>query len=85
MKISVRLSEPFWRVAGQRETTVGVAPGQTVADAVEALLKRYPALTPEFHNDEVKPMLFVNNDEACPETPLAAGATLHIVLPLSGG
>ena len=85
MKITVRLGEPFWRVAGQRQLTVGVAPDQTVAHAVDALMRRYPALASEFHNGEVKPMLFVNDDEACPETPLADGTTLHIVWPISGG
>ena len=85
MKITVRLGEPFWRVAGQRQLTVSVAPDQTVAHAVDALLKRCPALAPEFDNGEVKPALFVNDAEACPETPLADGATLHIVWPISGG
>jgi len=85
MKITVRLSEPFWRTAGCRETTVGLAPGQTVAQAVEALLKRYPALAAEFHNGEVKPWLFVNDLETDPDMMLTDGAILHVVWPISGG
>ncbi len=85
MKITVRLGEPFWRVMGRQETTVGVAPGQTAAHAVNALLKRYPALAAEFGHEDVQLLLIINNETACSDTPLADGATLQILWPLSGG
>ena len=85
MRVTVRLGEPFWRAAGQREAIVALGDGATVAQAIAALAMRYPSLAPELNSDEIKPALFVNYEEARLESPLAEGATLHIVWPVSGG
>lgn len=85
MQVMVHLGEPYWRVAGQHQTWVALLPSATVANALRILTTRYPALAAEFDNVEAKPALFVNNEVACPESPLFEGATLHVVWPVSGG
>ena len=85
MRVTIRLGEPFWRAAGQRVAIIALGESATVAQAIAVLARRYPSLAPELNSDEIKPALFVNDEEARPESPLAEGATLHIVWPVSGG
>ena len=85
MKVTIRLGEPFWRAAGQREVIVAIERGATVAYALAVLAKRHPSLAPELNNGEIQPALFVNDESARPESPVTEGATIHIVWPASGG
>ena len=85
MNVIVHLGEPFWRAAGQREVEVSLAPGACVADALTALINRYPALASDLSGREAHPAVFMGDEQAAPESPLAEGARLHIVWPVSGG
>ena len=85
MRVTVRLGEPFWRVVGQREVIVAIERGATVAYALAVLAQRYPSLASDLNDGEIRPALFVNDEAACPESPLAEGATIHVVWPVSGG
>ncbi|MBI3243043.1 MAG: MoaD/ThiS family protein [Chloroflexi bacterium] len=85
MKVTVRLGEPFWRAAGQREVVLILASAITVAQALEVLARQYPSLAAELNNGEIKPALFINDEAASPESLLTDEATMHIVWPASGG
>jgi molybdopterin converting factor small subunit len=85
MKISLRLGEPFWRTVGQREIEVAVPDGATVADALAALAQIHPALASDLSNGEAQPTLFVGDEVASPDSPLANGAKVYLVWPVSGG
>ena len=85
MKVTMRLGEPFWRAAGQRETILVLGEGATVSDALAALVQQHPSLVPELNNGEIKPALFINDEAASPESVLPEAATVHIVWPVSGG
>jgi hypothetical protein len=85
MRVVVHLGEPFWRRVGQREVELDLANGATVADAFVALAQAHPTLRTDLGDDELQPATFMNDAEALPEAPLAPGARLYIVWPLSGG
>jgi hypothetical protein len=57
MRMAVRLGEPFWRTAGQRELVVALHEGAVVSEALAALVRRYPSLASELNSDEIKPAL----------------------------
>ena len=85
MKVTVRLGEPFWRTVGAREVEIDLNDGATVADALNALGQRYPALAAELDGAEARPALFVNDDEAQPDSQVFDAATVFILWPVSGG
>lgn len=85
MIAEVRLGEPFWRAIGVREVRLTLCEGATVADALAALVERYPALARDLRGGEAAPALFVGDEMAAPESRLTDGAQLHIVWPVSGG
>ena len=85
MKVIVRLGEPFWRTVGAREVEVDLNDDATVADALNALGQRYPALAAELDGAEAQPALFVNDDEARSDSRVFDGATIFILWPVSGG
>ena len=85
MKVTVRLGEPFWRTAGARTIELDLSDGATVADVLIALKQRHPALAAELDGAEAQPALFVNDDEAQPDSQVFDGATIFILWPVSGG
>jgi len=85
MKISIRLGEPFWRTAGQREVEIAMPEGATAADALAALAQTYPALAADLSNGEAQPTLFIGDEVASLDSPLVDGARVHLVWPVSGG
>ncbi len=85
MNVIVRLGEPFWREIGARSVELLLPDDARVADALDALITRYPILASDLRNGEAHPALFLDEAEARLESRLADGATLHIVWPVSGG
>lgn len=85
MKVTVRLGEPFWRAINVRAVELSLPDGACVADALAALGAGYPALAPDLRGDEAHPAIFLDEEEARPETRLAEGAKIHVVWPVSGG
>jgi MoaD family protein len=75
---------------GQSEVQVSV---NTVAEAINELLKRYPALKPHLYNDQEQLRsfvnLFVNDDDIRNldgvQTPLKDGDRLMILPSIAGG
>jgi molybdopterin converting factor small subunit len=85
MNVTIRLGEPFWRAAGQRAVAVELCDGARVAEALEALVRRYPALRGALWDREALPFVFVGDAEAGPATVLAPESEVHVVWPASGG
>ena len=85
MNITVHLGEPFWRVVGQREATVALTAGATVAGALAVLSQRHPDLAADLDNGEAHPAVFINDEIARLDSPLTDGAKLYVVWPVSGG
>jgi len=85
MNVIVRLGEPFWRAIGARSVALPLSDDARVADALDALIDRYPILASDLRNSEAHPAMFLDDEEAHPESRLADGAMLHIVWPVSGG
>jgi sulfur carrier protein ThiS len=85
VKVTLRLGEPFWRTAGARAIELDLNEGATVADALSALKQRHPALAAELDGAEAQPAVFVNDDEAQPDSRVFDGATIFVVWPVSGG
>ena len=85
MNVTIRLGEPFWRTTGQRAVAVDVSDGAHVADALEALVRQYPALRGALWDREALPFVFVGDAEAGPATVLAPDSEVHVVWPASGG
>ena len=85
MKVTVHLGEPYWRAINARTIELTLSAGSSVAAMLLALFDQYPALAPDLREGEVRPVIFVDDHETQPETPLADGAQIHIVWPISGG
>lgn len=85
MEVTFHLGEPFWRAVGKREVRLTLGDGATVAEALTALTRLYPALSAELGGDEVRPMIFMNEADVFPEALLTPEARLTIVWPVSGG
>lgn len=85
MRVLIYLGEPFWRAAGRRQVELALAEGATVADALAALAHTTPALAADLASSEARPLVFVNDEAATPETALLPDAQLHLVWPVSGG
>jgi molybdopterin converting factor small subunit len=83
MRVYVRLAEPFWRAAGQRDLTLELENESRVAGLLARLLEAYPDLEREMY--EAPPNIFVGEQEARPDTPLANGDRVYLVWPVAGG
>ena len=81
MRVTVRLFARLRDVAGVERLPLELAPGATVAAAVEATLAARPMLTP------LRAVLkaAVNATHAGPEQPLAEGDEVALFPPFSGG
>ena len=85
MRVTVRLGEPFWRTINVRAVELSLPDGARVADALDALVARYPILVPDLREGEARPAIFLDDEEALPGSLLTEGTTIHIVWPVSGG
>ena len=93
MNIHVRLDEPAWRLAGQKELLVRLeSESPTVADVIAELTARFPGLDAELRGqtgDFIPYSLFLN-DEAVrwkdsDHTRVRDGDRLRTILPIAGG
>ncbi|MBI4787720.1 MAG: MoaD/ThiS family protein [Chloroflexi bacterium] len=93
MQVFVRLDEPAWRLAGQKEVPVRLeGETHTVADVIGALTKRFAGLDAELRGqtgDFVPYSLFLNDDAVrwaeVDRTPVKDDDYLRVILPLAGG
>ena len=85
MRVIVRLGEPFWRTINTRSVELSLPDDAHVTDALDALIARYPMLASDLREGEARPAMFLDDEEARPDSRPAEGATLHIVWPVSGG
>jgi molybdopterin converting factor small subunit len=93
MNIQVRLDEPAWRLAGQKDLVIRLEDeSPTVADVIAELAARFVGLDAELRGqtgDFVPYSLFLNdesvrwNDSA--RTRVRDGDRLRVILPIAGG
>lgn len=83
MHIYVQLAEPYWRSIGRKELSLEVEESSRVGDLVSLFHRAYPPLGREI--DEAAPMIFVDDVQAEPGTPLREGCRVHLVWPVAGG
>ena len=83
MHVLVRLGEPFWRSAGQRNLEIELAAPATVAELLGELCREHPALEKELASAE--PSLFIGEEEATRSSVLSEGCRVHIVWAIAGG
>lgn len=96
-KVQVKLGEPLWRQAGNREISLEWE-GGTLLELLEELVARYPSLAGELGGkslltggggEEVPYTIFVNGElvppQRRPEKRVPGGAEVVILLPLAGG
>jgi len=83
MQIKVRLSEPFWRAAGQRDLEIELEPPATVSTLLAALCRDFPALEPEMA--AAVPSIFVGEREVDGSAALEENNKVYIVWPVAGG
>lgn len=81
--ISIRLAEPYWRSAGQRDLQLELPAGSLIQDLLAVLFSRYPSLEKEM--DGAPPVIFVAETEAKLDSRLADGDRVHFVWPIAGG
>ena len=81
MRVSVRLGEPYFRQAGVRQFDLELAAGATVAELMAAIEARFPALL----EADVPPTVFIGDDVAPPDAPLADGSAATLVWAIAGG
>jgi len=81
MKAKVRLFARLAELAGTRETEVELGEGLSVAEAFDALCRRFPEM-----GDLAGSLMFaVNAEYVSPDHPLRAGDELALIPPVSGG
>ena len=93
MEIFVRLDEPAWRLAGQREIAIRLdGETRTVADVIGELTTRFAGLGTELRGqsgDFVPYSLFLNDDmvrwKEVDHARVRDGDRLRVILPLAGG
>ena len=93
MEIFVRLDEPAWRLAGQREIAIRLdGETGTVADVIGELTTRFAGLGTELRGqtgDFVPYSLFLNDDmvrwKEVDHARVRDGDRLRVILPLAGG
>ena len=81
MTICVKLFAIVREAAGASELSISLAPGATVADARNDLLRRLPALAPHLGGCAFA----VNRSYATTAARLADGDELAVIPPVSGG
>lgn len=93
MRISVRLDEPAWRLAGQKNVDVHLEEGtRSVADVIGELSTRFAGLGAELRGqtgDLIPYSLFLNDQSVrwseIDDTRIQDGDRLRVILPLAGG
>ncbi|MDE3089811.1 MAG: MoaD/ThiS family protein [Chloroflexota bacterium] len=93
MEILVRLDEPAWRLAGQRNISVRLdGETHTIADVIGELTKRFAGLDAELRGqtgDFVPYTLFLNDEvvrwKDVDHARVKDGDRLRVILPLAGG
>ena len=93
MRISVRLDEPAWRLAGQKNIDVHLeGETRTVADVIGELTTRFAGLGAELRGqtgDFIPYSLFLNDQTVrwreIDDTRVQDGDRLRVILPLAGG
>ncbi len=85
MRITVRLGEPIWREVDRREVAVELPEGATVADLLEALGGRYPALQSYLTGADTPATVFLGDEIAGPDAPLTEDSEPLLAWPLAGG
>ncbi len=93
MEILVRLDEPAWRLAGQKNIAIRLE-GETrmVADVIGALADRFAGLDAELRGqtgDSIPYSLFLNDESVrwaeVDRMPVRDGDRLRVLLPIAGG
>ncbi len=93
MEILVRLDEPAWRLAGQKNISIRLeGETRTVADVVGELARQFAGLDAELRGqtgDFIPYSLFLNDEwvrwAAIERTPVRDGDHLRVLLPIAGG
>src|SRR3970282_1530602 len=81
MKAKVRLFARLADLAGARETELELGEGLSVAEAFDALCRRFPEMA-----DLAGSLMYaVNAEYVSPDHPLRAGDELALIPPVSGG
>ncbi len=81
MRLRVRLFATYREIVGEKDVAWTAEPGTTLADFLDAFLRRHPRL--EAHRDTM--MLAVNQAFAEPRTVLQEGDEVALLPPVSGG
>ena len=82
-QISIRLAEPYWRSAGQRDLRLEMPAGSLIQDLLDVLFSRYPPMEKEM--DGAPPVIFIAETEAKLNSKLEAGDRVYFVWPIAGG
>ncbi len=93
MEILVRLDEPAWRLAGQKNIAIRLeGEARTVADVIGELARQFAGLDAELRGqtgDFIPYSLFLNDESvrwaAIDHTPVRDGDHLRALLPIAGG
>ena len=93
MEILVRLDEPAWQLAGQKDLSVRLdGETGTVADVIGELAKRFAGLGAELRGqtgDFVPYSLFLNDESVrwkdVDRARVKDGDRLRVILPIAGG
>lgn len=81
MKVNVRLSGDLVQQVGNARLQVALAENATAADLVASLQEQYPAAAERL--ELVVPI--IGGKHVSPETKLAAGQEVALLLPIAGG
>ena len=82
-QVTIRLAEPYWRSAGQRDLQVELRPGSLIRDLLAVLFSRHPSLEKEMEG--APPVIFIAETEPNLDSPLQDGDRVHFVWPIAGG
>jgi molybdopterin converting factor small subunit len=82
-QITVRLAEPYWRSAGQRDLQLEMPAGSMIQDLLDVLYRRYPSLEKEMAG--APPVIFIAETEAKLDAKLEDGSRVYFVWPIAGG
>lgn len=93
MQVFIRLDEPAWRLAGQKNFSVRLdGETRTVADVIGELTKRFAGLDAELrgHTGDFVPYSLFLNEEAVrwadvEQARVKDGDRLRVILPIAGG
>jgi molybdopterin converting factor small subunit len=93
MEILVRLDEPAWRLAGQKNIAIRLeGETRTVGDVIGELANQFAGLDAELRGrtgDFIPYSLFLNDESVrwaeVDRTPVRDGDRLRVLLPIAGG